>query len=214
MQGQAPVAIRRRVAKAREAWQQAGEAIGTIGPDTALFVLTRGQISMIDVIREVVRQLGQHGEPLRASVWTWCIADYEVEAFEWFFQSGLLEEATLVIDRSAEQRNVALIDRWRARYGEERVRVCMNHAKVATVASSSLRVAIRGSMNLNFNPRFEQFDLTVNDGVYDLVREVEAQLPVLRRWSSRAEALEASQVSQAFADQQLAIFEGVHTWAK
>lgn len=209
------VAVRaRRVARAEEGWRAAGDVLGVLQPDTALCVVTRGQVSMIDVIREVVRQLGAEGQPVDASVWTWCIAAYEVEAFEWFLSAGALASARLVIDRSAEHRNRALLDRWRRCYGDESVRVCLNHAKVATVSNGRLRVSVRGSMNLNYNPRFEQFDLSVNDGVFDLLRDVEARLPVLAPMPSWADAATATGVQAAFSAEQLATFNGVKTWAK
>lgn len=204
----------RRVTRAEQGWRAAAEVIGPLQPDTALCVLTRGQISMIDAIREVVQQLAAQGRPVEASVWTWCIAEYEVEAFEWFLSSCGLAAARLVIDRSAEQRNAALIARWRTVYGADAVRVCLNHAKVATVSNGQLRVALRGSMNLNYNPRCEQFDLSVNDGVYELFRQVEDELPVLAPMATWADAAAASGVQAAFSAEQLGIFSGVTTWAK
>jgi hypothetical protein len=212
--GPAEVARARRVTRAAEGWRTAAEVLGALTADTAVCVVTRGQISMIDVIREAVRQLGAHGSSVEASVWTWCIAAYEVEAFEYFLSGRELSAARLVIDRSAEQRNRPLIDRWRRAYGVSSVRVCLNHAKIATISNGRLRVAVRGSMNLNFNPRFEQFDLSVNDGVYDLVRGLEDRLPVLPVPSSWSEAAAASQVQAAFSDEALATFQGVRTWAK
>lgn len=212
--GPAEVTRARRITRAEQGWRTAGEVLGPITAETSLFVVTRGQISMIDVIREVVQQLSADGSAVDASVWTWCIAAYEVEAFEWFLSGRQLSAARLVIDRSAEQRNRPLIDRWRHAYGVLSVRVCLNHAKIATVSNGRLRVAVRGSMNLNFNPRFEQFDLSVNDGVFDLVRGLEERLPVLPVPSSWAEAASASEVQSAFNDETLAIFEGVRTWAK
>ena len=200
-----------RVKRAVEGFKTASEVIGPIERGMSLFTITRGQISMIDVIRHVVDQASG---PVTASVWTWCIADYEVEAFEYFFREKAIQSATLVIDRSAEQRNVELIDRWRSRYGEAAVRVCMNHAKIATIACTKFKVLARGSMNLNFNPRFEQFDLSEGDDAYALVREVESELPVLPRLSSRQQANDASKLTQAFTMDELKPFGGIKTWAK
>ncbi|QDV24379.1 hypothetical protein [Aureliella helgolandensis] len=201
----------KRIARAVEGFHTAAETIGPIEPGMSLFAITRGQISMIDVVRHVISQATG---PVRASVWTWCIAEYEVEAFEYFFRESIIEQATLVIDRSAEQRNAELIARWRDRYGRDAVRVCMNHAKISTIECQAFKVLARGSMNLNYNPRFEQFDISEGDGAFDLVREIEEDLPVLPRLSSRKEANDATKLTESFTADQLKPFEGIKPWAK
>lgn len=206
-------ASRRRTA-AVEGFRSAAETIGAIEHGKSLFAITRGQFSMIDVIRHCVASMCEDDGPRSVSVWTWCIADYEVEAFEWFLQTKELASATLVIDRSAEQRNAELIDRWRLAYGEESVRVCSNHAKIATIANDSFRILARGSMNLNFNPRFEQLDLTEGGEDFELVREIEEDLPVLAPMCSANEARHASKLSFAFSDEELKPFGGFKPWAK
>ena len=62
----------------------------------------------------------------------------------------------LVIDASADRRNASIIEQWRQRFGDEAVRICKNHAKIARLWNDRFRLLLRGSMNLNFNPRFEQ----------------------------------------------------------
>ena len=69
-------------------------------------------------------------------------------------------------------------------------------------------------MNLNFNPRFEQFDLTEGGEDFYLVERIESELPVLGRKWSNAEAEAASGVSKAFETSQLSMFRGLKTWAK
>ena len=69
-------------------------------------------------------------------------------------------------------------------------------------------------MNLNFNPRFEQFDLTEGGQDFDLVAEIEADLPVLGPDCTRAEADMATGVGGAFEQSTLDIFKGRATWGK
>ena len=75
----------------------------------------------------------------------------------------------LVIDASADRRNGTIIEQWRARFGAEAVRICKNHAKLARDWNDRFRLLLRGSMNLNFNPRFEQLDIT---GPFDFSEEL------------------------------------------
>lgn len=201
-----------RVANALNALTTAADCIGPVQKGMSIFAVTRGQISMIDVVSHLIGQM----ERPAISVWTWCIADYEVEAFEKLLRDGRLSGGRLVVDRSAEQRNVELIDRWRDKFGPESVRVCMNHAKIATVWDANFRVLARGSMNLNFNPRFEQFDVSEGDDAFGLVHEIENEIPILPRLCARREAEDATGVHEAWAMDDLKPFQlsGVKTWAK
>jgi hypothetical protein len=69
-------------------------------------------------------------------------------------------------------------------------------------------------MNLNFNPRFENFDISEGCAGFDLVTGVEDGLPVLPRDCSHQQAREASQVGSAFTMEQLSIFNPKKIWAK
>ncbi len=207
--GQAAARSIRRT-RAIESFGSAQDCIGTIEPNMALFAITRGQFSMLDAIQVVMAQTGKSN----ISVWTWAIADYEVECFEAFMQSSKIDSALLVIDRAAENKNAAVIQKWRDRFGPENVRVCKNHAKIARVWNDDWRVLLRGSMNLNFNPRFEQLDITEGGEDFEMVERIEMGLPVLRPNSSIIEANNASQLGLAFEASQLQMFDGVKKWCK
>lgn len=193
-----------------ESFKSAAECIGPIEPEMSLFALTRGQFSMLDAILHCLDQIG----PSQISVWTWTIAEYEVEAMAGLMCRKDITGARLVIDRSADYRNKAIIDNWRELFGENQVRICLNHAKIARIWNDRFKILVRGSMNLNFNPRFEQFDLTEGGPDFDLVERIEEELPVLPRKYARQDAANATGVSKAFESQQLKMFEGIKVWAK
>jgi hypothetical protein len=193
-----------------ESFRSAADTIGPLEKDMSLFGVTRGQFSMIDIISHCVRQVGL----CDLSMWTWTIADYELEAFEYFFTSSAIKSARLVIDRSAENRNHVIIQRWRDRFGAHNVRVCKNHAKLARISNENWRILARGSMNLNFNPRFEQFDITEGGEDFNLVERIENELPILPPRCSNHEAESASQLMLAFDVGVLNKFEGYKPWVK
>lgn len=193
-----------------ESFESAANCIGPIEKDMSLFAITRGQFSMIDGIFHVLHEAG----PAAISVWTWTIADYEVEAMAGLMARQEITAGRLVIDASADRRNGTIIEQWRQRFGDEAVRICKNHAKIARVWNDKFRLLLRGSMNLNFNPRFEQLDITEGGQDFDLVERIENELPVLGRKWSNAEAEAASGVSKAFETSQLEMFRGLKTWAK
>lgn len=176
----------------------------------SVFAVTRGQFSMLDAISHVLDELG----PSRISLWTWTIAEYEVVVFTEMMRDARLEDALLVIDGGARNKNHALIAQWKASFGPESVRYVTNHAKIATVEGGGLRVLLRGSMNLNFNPRFEQLDVTEGGPDFDLVRSIEAELPVLEDDASNGDVYAASRVSAAFEPEKLEVFSQVKRWTK
>jgi len=175
-----------------------------------VFLVTRGQFAMLDMVAHVVRELG----PSAVSIWTWAIADYEVEAMNGLMANAAITGARLIVDRSAEQRSAATVEAWRRQFGADAVRVCKNHAKIARVWNDRARVLLRGSMNLNFNPRFEQVDISEGGPEFDLVARLEEELPVLRPMCSNAEAETASGLSLSFERSTLAMFGGLKVWGK
>jgi hypothetical protein len=196
--------------RAVESFKTAADCIGKVEPGMALFAVTRGQFSMVDAVLHVLTELG----PSRLSIWTWAIADYEIERFNMLRDSGAVTTGEMMIDGSARERNALPIASWRQRFGSESVRLVSNHAKMATVDNGKMRVLLRGSMNLNFNPRFEQLDVTEGGPDFDLVREIESELPFLHMDSSYEKLTRASKTDLAFGKETLDMFSGLKVWAK
>jgi hypothetical protein len=119
----------------------------------------------------------------------------------------------LVIDRSAEVRSAETIASWRSRFGQDSVRVCKCHAKIARIWNDDYHLLLRGSCNLNANPRLENLDLTEDGEDFRLVERVENELPILRPGCSNAEAESASKLSLAFELSELQLFAGVKPWS-
>ena len=69
-------------------------------------------------------------------------------------------------------------------------------------------------MNLNQNPRFEQFDMTEGDAAYDLVKSIEESLPVLPRTYSNFDAEQATGVRNRGSSPRSGFFRhgGLKTW--
>jgi len=204
----APAARRKR---AVESFGCAASAIGAVDAGMALFAVTRGQWSMIDAVLHVLDQVG----PSAVSLWTWTVAEYEVQTLTRLRDDRRLTGGRLVIDAGARVKNAEIIRQWQGSFGPQSVRYVTNHAKIARVESASgMRVLLRGSMNLNFNPRFEQFDITEGGADYDLVERIEDELPILADNCTGADVWKASRVAEAFEQEQLSMFSGMKVWAK
>jgi hypothetical protein len=205
-----PSSIAARRSRAVESFQTAAECIGEIVPGMGLFAVTRGQFSMIDAVLACLDQAG----PSHVSLWTWTVAEYEIECLERLRIDGRLLSGVLVIDHGARNKNAGLIAQWKSSFGPESVRYVVNHSKIATVQSDRFKLLLRGSMNLNFNPRFEQFDLTEGGLDFDLVKSIEAELPVLGDKCKGEDVYAASKVANAFSPQQLSMFKDIKVWNK
>ncbi len=201
-------ALARRRTRAEEGFRFVGETLGPVSLGMSVFAITRGQFSMIDVVQYLVRSI----EDADISVWTWTIADYEIEAVGGLTANGRIRSARLIVDYSASQRNRVLLAEWRERFGAESVRVCRTHAKIARVWNDSWRFLARGSMNLNWNPRFEQVDVTEGGADFDLVERIEAEMPIVGAEPSAAEAARASRLGRAFEAGTLEMFAGMPPW--
>ena len=193
-----------------ESFKNAQTTIGPIGKGCRVFAITRGQFSMIDAILHTLDELG----PAHVSVWTWTIAKYEVSQIETLMNRKEILSARLIIDRASEKNDSDIMREWRSFFGNDSVRIVRNHAKIARVWNDEKHVLLRGSMNLNFNPRFEQLDVSEGGPEFDLVTEIEDALPVLKPHPTNAEVDKASQLGLAFDSSTLEMFHGVKTWAK
>jgi hypothetical protein len=166
---------------------------------------------MIDAILYCLDEVG----PSRLSFWTWTVADYEVECLNRLRVDRRITSGRMVIDGGARAKNSGIIREWKGAFGPESVRYVHNHAKIATIESAGgLRLLLRGSMNLNFNPRFEQFDITEGGQDFDLVRQIEDELPILGDDAGGSEIWSATKVSVSFPGETLELFGRVKVWAK
>ena len=218
-----PISSARTVRRKRavESFRHAADCLAPIEHDMSVFAITRGQFSMIDAVLAVLDKAG----PSHVSIWTWRIADYEIKVIERLLGDGRLLSARLVIDLSAgwdpDSWSGKIVTRWVEMFGEASVRTVINHAKIATVYNDEWKFCLRGSMNLNHNPRFEQLDVDEGSGAdggrptaFDVVHQLEDELPDIGALPSKPQAVAASKIKDAWNPGQLNMFDGGKTWAK
>lgn len=194
-----------------ESLKSAGDAIGEIKKDCHIFAITRGQWSMVDAILYCLSQVGRS----KISIWTWTVANYEVQVINRLLLDDKVTAGTLIIDGGARIKNRDIIKKWQNHFGKESVRYVLNHAKIATIESESgFKLLLRGSMNLNFNPRFENFDLSEGGSAgFDLVKSIESELPFLPSNCPGEDIYKASKVSACFDAETLDFFKGKKRWS-
>ena len=202
--------LSKRIRESKECYKNVSESIGELKKGMSLFGITRGQFSMIDIIMYIIKR----SKPCDITLWTWCIADYEIKCIETLIASKKVKSALLVIDSSARKRNKDLLVKWIENFGHESIRYVVNHSKIATVKTDDRKYLIRGSMNLNNNPRFEQFDIDEGHKGFDMVNQIEKDLPILSYNHSNSDARKASKINKCWSQQELIPFGELKTWAK
>ena len=194
VRGVSPAQVRRQQ-RATICLDVAAAALADFTRGAHIFGLTKGQFSMIDLVAAVLDRVGTAD----VAVWTWCIAEYEVEAVSAFIADGRITRFRMLMDWAGAQRDMPLVGDLQDRFGLDCIRVTKNHAKIVLVSTEDgWRVTLRGSMNLNANPRFEQFDVSDDPGIYATVDDVMAEI-----WQ-RSPALPAEKLRHHDAVQGLA----------
>lgn len=139
----------------REPTASAWTALGKLEPGVRLVGLTRGQFSLLDLIRAVIEQTG----PADLTVAAWAVGARDAETSGWLLDTGQLRSLRLLVAYGFHQVSPDYAARLVELYGPEAILLCRSHAKFAIIKNERWRIVIRCSMNLNRNTRFEQFDL-------------------------------------------------------
>lgn len=137
-----------KVASARDTIAGFGHGMDVVG-------LTFGQFSLLDLIDATLEVTG----PADVTISTWSAGFYDVDAALRFRDSGRLSSCRFIMDSSAK-RGQASVGDVADIFGAENVRATRSHAKFALIVNGEWSVLITTSMNLNLNPRLEQFEMT------------------------------------------------------
>lgn len=143
------------------------EAIGDLPANVHIFGLTKGQFSIIDIIQYIADQIG----PCDLVMSTWTAASSELGTVFEMLNSGKIKSMKMLVDFSFQRRAPALINQVRGMFGLDSVRVSKSHAKFYLLKTDDRKFVIRTSMNLNFNPRLEDFTIEEDFELYDFLND-------------------------------------------
>lgn len=161
-----PTAHLRPTRKTRPRFSKIANAEATIkgfDHDTDIVGLTMGQFSLLDLIDAALKITG----PADVTISTWSAGFYDVEAAERFRDSGRLRSIRFIMDNGRKRGQANAVDVADI-FGANTVRATKSHAKFAIIRNEEWDVLITSSMNLNLNPRIEQFEMTDDKGRADL----------------------------------------------
>ena len=150
----------------------AAEAIGPITPGCEIFGFTKGQFSCIDVLLHCLKHTG----PADVFIATWSAAAGDIAAAHEFLKDGRIRNIRFLVDYSFQSRKPEFCDEIMELFGADAIRVTVTHAKYMLVRNAGWNLVIRTSMNLNYNPRYENFeisdDLAFADFQQSIVEEI------------------------------------------
>ena len=137
------------------ATKSAADTLGEISKGIRICGVTKGQFSLLDIIRAILDQTG----PADVQLTTWTSGIRDAQTAAWLLNSGVIRSFRMITDRSFPIREPDYCNKLLELFGEESIVCSRIHCKVAIIQNENWSVVIRSSMNLNRNPRFEQFDL-------------------------------------------------------
>lgn len=134
----------------------ASQAVGELVPGCEVFGFTKGQFSLMDVITAILNQTG----PAKVDISTWTAGKKDIGHAEQFVKTGLITDSRWVVDRSFPARQLGYFRLLVDRFGVENIRMTRTHCKFVLVQNEAWNIVLRSSMNLNKNPRFENFEIS------------------------------------------------------
>ena len=160
--------------------ETAAEAIAGLDRETEIFGFTKGQFGLIALLSALRDKTG----PAEMYISTWTAARYEIQKILDFVQNGKILRARWLVDLTFQRRDKGLAALIRKQFGADSIRVAQTHAKFTILENDTWRLVVRTSMNLNMNPRFEDFTIAHDPELADFLGKILDEL-----WTRQAKEL-------------------------
>jgi hypothetical protein len=133
----------------------ARESIGSLSHGCEIFCLTDGQFSLFDILEVLLEKTG----PADVIISTWTAAGADTKKAKAFLTDGNIRSIRWVVDRSFLSRQPEYCKILINEFGDC-LRSIRTHCKFITVTNDDWAFVLRTSMNLNSNPRIEDFEIS------------------------------------------------------
>ncbi len=147
---------KRRTTERSFSGESAGKAVGVLTPGCEIYGFTKGQFSLIDLIEHCLTCTG----PADVFIATWSAAAGDINRAHKFLKNGRIRSIRFLVDYSFQSRKPEFCSELVATFGHDVLRVTVTHAKYVMIRNDDWNLVIRTSMNLNYNPRFENFEIS------------------------------------------------------
>lgn len=167
---------RRKFADFNELGAQA--AIGHLDADSEIYGVTRGEISLIDIMGHVFTDTNSRDVVLA----TWTAAAGSIKQFSDMARSRAIRSLRLIVDPSFVTRKPEDCKFLHELFGSEAIRCAPLHAKFCIFSGGRVPVTLRTSMNLNPNTRIESYEISTCPEMASyhlrLVEEIYREFPI------------------------------------
>ena len=161
-----------RLCKSLLEGESAKEAISGLTKTVDVFGFSKGQFSLIDIITACLERTG----PAALVLSTWTAKHADLTQMMGFLKSGLVTDAKFILDFSFQRRAPAVAQAIRDTFGIESLRITRNHAKFFLLGNAEWSLTCKTSMNLNTNPRLEDFDISNDRNLFDFLSCIVADI--------------------------------------
>lgn len=152
--------------------ESAADAVDGLAPGVDVFGFTKGQFSLLELLAAINAKIG----PCHLTLSTWTAANADLDIVASFLESHKLRSARFILDFTFQRRQPAIAQKLRETFGFENVVVTRTHAKFALMQGPKHRLTVKTSMNLNTNPRFEDFDISWDADLYQFIETICAEV--------------------------------------
>ena len=156
-------------------------SVGTIIKKRAIFTPQKKAIIFEDIpitYDEINRRANQAAHCLQqagpADVFfsTWSAATADIAAAHRFLQNGQIKSLKFLVDYSFQSRKPEFCQELIDAFGHDALRVTVTHAKSVLITNDEWNLVVRTSMNLNYNPRFENFEISESKEFADFMKAI------------------------------------------
>ena len=148
--------------------ETAAMVIGDIQPGCEIFGFTKGQFCCINILEHLLMQTG----PADVVICTWSASSGDIRAAHNMLNLGNIKSLKFVVDFSFKSRKPQFCQELIEAFGADAIRVTSIHAKFMMITNEKYNIVIRTSMNLNFNPRFENFEISDDKAMADFLKDI------------------------------------------
>jgi hypothetical protein len=148
--------------------ESAARCIGEVSKGSDIFGITKGDFSMIDILRHIAKQIG----PCHIDIGTWTAAATDIKQAENMLNDKNILGMRWLVDRSFPARQQKYYASLLQKFGKDSVRLARFHAKFILLENDEYSVAVRTSMNLNENKRIEFYEISEGSPISGYLKEI------------------------------------------
>lgn len=130
-------------------------AMASLENGVSIYGFTLGQFSLTDLIVAALERTG----PADVTISTWTASGAHIEEAFDLFESGQIRSCRFLLDPGFKSRQPKFCETLVRRFGLNSIRTVANHAKFVVIRNEKWDLVIKTSMNLNNNPRLENFEI-------------------------------------------------------